>query len=259
MKDKVAVVTGSTSGIGLAVAKRLASAGAHVVIHGLLEKQVAQQLVSAFKTAYGVQVIFMEMDLSKPEKAENLISQTLEQFGRVDILVNNAGIQHVGPVEDFPLEQWQKVLDINLTAPFSLIKAVLPSMQKNLWGRIINIASTHGLVASAHKSAYVAAKHGLLGLTKVVALETAMTPITCNAICPGWVLTPLVEAQIEQRAKASGRSFEEEKTALVLEKQPSGEFATPDQISGLVAFLCSQDAEQMRGSCITVDGGWTIQ
>ena len=229
------------------------------MINGLLEASAAAALVAELEAAYKTKVIFVDVDLARIEKAGDLIEVAVKAFGKVDILVNNAGIQHVSSVEDFPLEQWQKVIDINLSSPFALIKRALPVMYKEGWGRIINIASTHGLVASTGKSAYVAAKHGLLGLTKVVALEAAPTPITCNTICPGWVLTPLVVKQIEDRAKASGQSFDVEKKSLLLEKQPSGEFATPEQIAGLVAFLCSEDAVQMRGSCITVDGGWTIQ
>ncbi len=259
LKGKVAVVTGSTSGIGLAIAKKLASQGCQVVINGLLDAAAAAKLTGELETAYKTKVIFVDVDLSRMEKASDLIDAAVKAFGKVDILVNNAGIQYVSPVEEFPLEQWQKVIDINLSSPFALIKRVLPVMHKGGWGRIINIASTHALVASTGKSAYVAAKHGLLGLSKVVALETATSPITCNTICPGWVLTPLVSKQIEDRAKASGRTLEEEKKALLLEKQPSGEFATPEQIAGLVMFLCSEDAAQMRGSCMTVDGGWTIQ
>ena len=259
LKGKVAVVTGSTSGIGLAIAKKLASLKCKVVINGLMEEAAAAQLVSELSETYQTTVTFQDVDLSCLEKAGDLIDGAVKAFGRVDILVNNAGIQHVGPVEDFPLAQWQKVMDINLSSPFVLIKKVLPLMYAQGWGRIINIASAHGLVASAGKSAYVAAKHGLLGLTKVVALEAASTPVTCNALCPGWVLTPLVVKQIEERAQASGRSFEEEKRALLLEKQPSGEFVTGAQLAGLVAFLCSEDGAQMRGSCVTMDGGWTVQ
>ena len=259
MQGKVAVVTGSTSGIGLGIIRKLASLGCHVVVHGLADPVLADALVSELQSTYGVQAVFVDADLSTKENAQKLIHETIKIFGRVDILVNNAGIQYVESIEDFPLAQWQKIMDINLTAPFVLIKEAVPVMKKSGWGRIINIVSTHGLVASVKKSAYVAAKHGLIGLNKAVALEMAATPITCNAVCPGWVLTPLVSKQIEDRSKASGRSFEEEKKIFLLEKHPSGEFVTPEQVAGVVAFLCSADADQMRGSCITVDGGWTIQ
>lgn len=259
MNGKVAVITGSTSGIGLGIAERLGAQGCHLVLNGFGETEQIRALQHRLKETYGVQVSYIPVDLSVPAQSSQLITKAEDEFGHVDILVNNAGIQHVAPVEDFPIDQWQKVIDINLTTPFALMKAVLPRMRERGWGRIVNIASVHGLIASAQKSAYVSAKHGLIGLTKVVALETARTPITCNAICPGWVLTPLVEKQIQERVAVSGRSFEEEKKALLLEKQPSGEFASVEQLGGLVVYLCSPDAAQIRGAAMTVDGGWTIQ
>ena len=188
-----------------------------------------------------------------------MIAQCIDRFGGVDILVNNAGIQHTAPVEEFPMEKWEQIIAINLSSAFYSIKAALPSMRRRRWGRIVNIASAHGLVASATKSAYVAAKHGLLGLTKVVALETAQSPITCNAICPGWVLTPLVQKQIDDAATHGGISRDESKARLLAEKQPSLEFATPAQIGEVAVFLCSSAADQIRGTSISVDGGWTAQ
>ena len=259
LSKKVAIVTGSTSGIGLGIAQRLAKEGCHLVINGLGDEQEIEKTCQTLRTTYNVEVLFHGADLSQTEACQDLVQATLERWNRVDILVNNAGIQHVAPIETFSLDQWRKVVDINLTAPFALMQDVLPSMRRHNWGRIINIASVHGLVASTGKSAYVAAKHGLLGLTKVVALETATTAITCNAICPGWVLTPLVTQQIEQRAQEHHCSTEEEKKALLLEKQPSGEFAQVEQLGGLAVFLCSADADQIRGAALTMDGGWTIQ
>ncbi len=198
-------------------------------------------------------------DLSKPAQAAQLIEDAEGALGRVDILVNNAGVQHVSPIESFPPEKWDLILALNLSSSFHTIRAALPGMRRRGWGRVINIASSHGLVASVDKAAYVAAKHGLIGLTKVVALETARTAITCNAICPGWVLTPLVQAQIDALAAREKLSVEEAKARLLGEKQPSLEFATPEQIGGLALFLCTEAAAQMRGASLSIDGGWTAQ
>ena len=258
MNGKVALITGSTSGIGLGIAEHLASLKCSIAFHGLGEAASIQTLVEHTQNRFGVRCQFFEADLSSPENAHTLVEQTVQTFGRIDILVNNAGIQHVAPLDTFPLDAWNAVLNINLTSPFCLMKAALSHMKTQNSGRIINIASVHGLIASAHKSAYVSSKHGLIGLTKVAALETAHTPITCNAICPGWVFTPLVAKQIEERATASGKTFDEEKRALLLEKQPSGEFASVEQIASLVAYLCSDGAGQIRGAAITMDGGWTL-
>jgi 3-hydroxybutyrate dehydrogenase len=208
---------------------------------------------------FRVQAIFDPADLARPTAIVKMVEGATREFGKVDILVNNAGIQHTAPTEDFPVERWDAVIAINLSANFHAIRAVIPQMRSRNWGRIINIASTHGLVASVEKAAYVAAKHGVLGLTKVVALETATTNITCNAICPGWVLTPLVEKQIKERASRENISVEQAKRELLAEKQPSHEFATPGQIGSLAVFLCSDAAAQIRGAAVPVDGGWTAQ
>jgi len=259
MNGKVALITGSTSGIGLGIAEHLASLKCSIAFHGLGEAKAIQEVVENTQNRFGVKCQFLEGNLNAPENAHTLVEQTMQAFGRIDILINNAGIQHVAPLENFPLDAWQMLLNINLTSPFILMQAALAHMKSQNSGRIINIASVHGLIASAQKSAYVASKHGIIGLTKVAALETAQTPITCNAICPGWVFTPLVAKQIEDRAKASGKTFDEEKRALLLEKQPSGEFASVEQIASLVAYLCSDAAGQIRGAAITMDGGWTVQ
>jgi 3-hydroxybutyrate dehydrogenase len=215
--------------------------------------------MSELRARYRVEVDYSAADMSRPGQVTEMVEQCVVRFGGVDILVNNAGIQHTAPVEEFPMEKWEQILAINLSSAFYSIKAGLPSMRRRRWGRIINIASAHGLVASATKSAYVAAKHGLLGLTKVVALETARSPITCNAICPGWVLTPLVQKQIDDAATRDGISGDESKARLLAEKQPSLEFATPEQIGAVAVFLCSSAANQIRGTSISVDGGWTAQ
>ncbi|AJE22024.1 3-hydroxybutyrate dehydrogenase [Azotobacter chroococcum] len=254
LSGKTALVTGSTSGIGLGVAHCLAAAGANLVLNGFGD---AQQALDAVRQ-HGGQVRHHPADMSKPEEIAALMAFAEGEFGSVDILVNNAGIQHVAPVEEFPPERWDSVLAINLSSAFHTIRLALPGMRRRNWGRIVNIASVHGLVGSAQKSAYVAAKHGLLGLTKVVALETAQTPITCNAICPGWVLTPLVQQQIDARAQASGDPVGA-RHDLLAEKQPSLEFVTPEQLGALVLFLCSDSASQVRGAAWNMDGGWAAQ
>ncbi|MDH5220802.1 MAG: 3-hydroxybutyrate dehydrogenase, partial [Betaproteobacteria bacterium] len=208
---------------------------------------------------FGVKVGYHGADVSRPEQIRAMVKAAIDELGSVDILVNNAGIQHTAPVESFPPERWDAVIAINLSAAFHTVQAALPGMKARDWGRIVNIASAHGLVASTQKAAYVAAKHGILGLTKVVALETAQTGITCNAICPGWVLTSLVQKQIDDRARREGIPLERARAELLAEKQPSGEFATPEQIGALCVFLCSDAAVQMRGAALTVDGGWTAQ
>lgn len=253
-----ALVTGSTSGIGLGVAQRLAAQGCNIMLNGF---GTAEQIAEAKKAieAHGVKVAYSGADLSKPDEIEAMAKDAQAAFGHIDVLVNNAGIQHVAPVENFSVEKWNAVIAINLSAAFHTTRLFLPSMKERNWGRIINIASAHGLVASANKSAYVAAKHGIVGLTKVVALETAQTGITCNAICPGWVLTPLVQAQIDKRAAAEGISVEKAKIELLAEKQPSLEFVTPEQLGGLAVFLCSDDAAQVRGAAWNMDGGWVAQ
>ncbi|HEX3416356.1 MAG TPA: 3-hydroxybutyrate dehydrogenase [Stellaceae bacterium] len=256
LKEKVAVVTGSTSGIGLGIARALAAEGADLVINGFGEAAAIEKLRQEIATTYDVRAAFSAADLSKPTDATGLIEDATRQLGRVDVLVNNAGIQHVAPVHEFPVERWDAVIAINLTGVFLTTRAVLPQMLARDWGRIINIASVHGLVASEDKSAYVASKHGVVGLTKVVALETATTGITCNAICPGWVLTPLVQRQIDALAAREKLDPEEAKVKLLGEKQPSLEFTTPEQLGALAVFLCSDAASQLNGVPLPVDGGW---
>lgn len=259
LAGKTALVTGSTSGIGLGMARALAAQGANVMLNGFGEPAQIEALRQEIEKTYGIQARYHGADMSKPAEIEDLMRSTEKAFGAVDILVNNAGIQHVSLVEDFPVEKWDAVLAINLSSAFHTSRLALPGMKQRNYGRIINIASAHGLVASAQKSAYVAAKHGLVGLTKVVALETAQTGITCNAICPGWVLTPLVQKQVDARAQNEGVSGEEAKKRLLLEKQPSGEFVTPEQLAGLAVFLCSPAADQVRGVAWNMDGGWVAQ
>ena len=259
LKGKTALVTGSTSGIGLGIAKALARQGANIVLNGFGDVDTPRAEVLAAGQASGAQVAYHGADMSRAADIEDLMRYSEAQFGQVDILVNNAGIQHVANVEDFPVERWDAIIAINLTSNFHAIKAALPGMKTKGWGRIINIASVHGLVASANKSAYVAAKHGVVGLTKAVALETAATPITCNAICPGWVLTALVQKQIDDRATAQKLSAEEARRSLLGEKQPSQDFVTTEQLGQLAVFLCSPAADQIRGAAWNIDGGWFAQ
>ena len=259
IKGKNAIVTGSTSGIGLGIARALASAGANVMLNGFGDAGEIERLRAALAAELKVKVGYHGADLSKPEQIRDMVAAATRELGSVDILVNNAGIQHTAPVEDFDDGRWDAVIAINMSSNFHAIKAALPQMKKRNWGRIINIASVHGLVASTQKVAYIAAKHGVIGLTKVVALENATTGITCNAICPGWVLTPLVQKQIDARAAKEGIAVERAKTDLLAEKQPSLEFATPEQIGALAVFLCSEAAAQIRGAALPVDGGWLAQ
>ena len=259
LKGKVAVVTGSTSGIGLGIARSLARNGADLLLNGFGDKTEIDRLKVALADEFGVKVYYSPADMSKPNEVAIMIQYATTALGRVDILVNNAGIQHTAPIESFPPEKWDAIIAINLSSAFHAIRALMPQLKIRNWGRIINIASAHGLVASEHKAAYVAAKHGLIGLTKVVALETATTGITCNAICPGWVLTPLVQKQINDRAAQAKISVDQAKAELLSEKQPSKEFATPEQMGELAVFLCSDAASQIRGVAIPVDGGWTAQ
>lgn len=258
VKGKTALITGSTSGIGLGIAKTLAAQGAHIVLNGFGDAATLQKVQQEI-TAFGVEVLYHGADMSKPAEIEDMIRTAEARFGCVDILVNNAGIQHVAAIEDFPVEKWDAILAINLSSTFHTTRCALPKMKANDWGRIINIASVHGLVGSAQKSAYVAAKHGVLGLTKVVALETAQTGVTCNAICPGWVLTPLVEKQITDRAAHEKMPWDEAKKKLLGEKQPSMEFVTPEELGQLVLFICSEGARQLRGAALNMDGGWVAQ
>ncbi|HEY6827484.1 MAG TPA: 3-hydroxybutyrate dehydrogenase [Gemmatimonadaceae bacterium] len=258
LEGKVAIVTGSTSGIGLGVAEVLAAQGADIVLNGFGDAPAIDRLRKELG-ARGVRVAYSAADMSKPAEIVGMIEYATRELGRVDILVNNAGIQFTAPVEEFPPDRWDAILAINLSAVFHAVRTVLPQMRQRNWGRIVNVASTHGLVASTHKVAYVAAKHAVLGLTKVVALETATTGITCNAICPGFVLTPLVQKQIDDLAARERLSDAQARARLLGEKQPSLEFATPGEIGALAAFLCSDAAAQIRGAALPVDGGWLAQ
>ncbi|WP_038210407.1 3-hydroxybutyrate dehydrogenase [Xenophilus azovorans] len=255
LKGKTALVTGSTSGIGLGIAKALAQQGAHIVLNGFGDSAAPKAEIEKL----GVRAEYHGADMSKPSEIEDMMKFAAAKFGRVDVLVNNAGIQHVAKVEDFPPEKWDAIIAINLSSAFHTTRLAVPAMREANWGRVINIASAHGLVASAQKSAYVAAKHGIVGLTKAVALETATTGVTCNAICPGWVLTPLVQKQIDDRAAREGIPVEQARNELLGEKQPSLQFTTVDQLGGLAVFLCSPAADQVRGVAWQVDGGWTAQ
>jgi 3-hydroxybutyrate dehydrogenase len=259
LKGKTALVTGSTSGIGLAIARALAKDGADLMLNGFGDKAAIEKERSAIASEFDVKVLYSPADMSKPKDIADMIATAEKEFGRLDVLVNNAGIQHVANVEDFPIDRWDAVIAINLSSSFHTIRAALPGMKKRKWGRIINIASAHGLVASGQKAAYVAAKHGLVGLTKVVAIETANAGITCNAICPGWVLTPLVQQQVDARAKEQGISVEQAKVALVSEKQPMHEFTKPENIGALAVFLASDAAASITGSAYSIDGGWVAQ
>jgi 3-hydroxybutyrate dehydrogenase len=257
LKDKVALITGSTSGIGLGIARALAAAGSAVVLNGFGKPEEIEATQKAVRDDFGVLVAYSGADMSKPDSIAEMIGATLGQFGRLDILVNNAGIQHVSPLQEFPVAKWDAIIAINLSSAFHTTRLALPSMAANKWGRIVNIASAHGLVGSAFKSAYVAAKHGMLGLTKVTALETAEQGITCNAICPGYVYTPLVEAQIEGQAKAHGIPREQVIREVLLAQQPNKRFATTDELGSIAVFLASDAAASITGAAIPVDGGWT--
>lgn len=259
LKGKVAVITGSTSGIGLAVARALASNGANVLVNGLEEESRGREIAAGIAAEFGVETEFSAANMLKPAEIQAMVAQAGERWGSVDILVNNAGIQHTAATQDFPHEKWEAIIGINLSALFYSTQAALPYMQKKGWGRIVNTASVHGLVASVNKAAYVAAKHGVVGLTKVVALENAERGITCNAICPGWVNTPLIQQQIKDVAARDNLSMEEASRELVGAKQPSKTFVQPEQIGQMVQFLCSDAASQITGASIPVDGGWTAQ
>jgi 3-hydroxybutyrate dehydrogenase len=259
ISGKGAVVTGSTSGIGLGIATALAARKVNVMLNGFGDRDAIEKLRQGLTAQHGVKVAYSTADMSKPEEIAELVGCAERELGSIDILVNNAGIQHVAPVDEFPDDRWQAIIEINLSASFHSIKRALPGMKRRGWGRIVNIASAHGLVASAEKAAYVAAKHGLVGLTKVVAIETANSGITCNAICPGWVLTPLVQKQIEARAAEAGIPVEKAKEDLVREKQPMLRYTSPEQIGALAVFLCGDDAATITGAALSIDGGWTAQ
>jgi len=259
LSGKTALVTGSTSGIGLGIARALAGQGANIVFNGFGDAQQIEKLYTDTGSECGVQTAYHNADMSKPDEIAAMMEYAASKFGGVDILVNNAGIQHVAAVEDFPPERWDAIIAINLSSAFHTTRLALPGMKQKNWGRIINLASVHGLVGSSQKSAYVAAKHGLVGFTKVTALETAQTGITCNAICPGWVLTPLVQKQVDDRAAREGLDNDAARKALLAEKQPSGEFVTPDELGALAVFFCSPAADQVRGVAWNMDGGWAAQ
>lgn len=259
LSGKTALVTGSTSGIGLGIARALAEQGANIVFNGFGDAQQIEKLYTDIGQEFGVQTAYHNADMSQPDQIAAMMTFAADKFGGVDILVNNAGIQYVANIEDFPVEKWDAIIAINLSSAFHTSRLALPYMKQKNWGRIINLASAHGLVASAQKSAYVAAKHGLVGLTKSTALETAQTGVTANAICPGWVLTPLVQKQVDDRAAREGISNEQAKKNLLLEKQPSGEFVTPEELGALAVFFCSPAANQVRGVAWNMDGGWVAQ
>ncbi|WP_417821643.1 3-hydroxybutyrate dehydrogenase [Terasakiella sp.] len=257
LTGKIALVTGSTSGIGLGIAQAFAEQNADVVVNARTQTPETDALVEQLNGLGTGRVIFAAADLLQQTEIEAMMAKVKSDLGPVDILVNNAGMQHVAPIEGFAPDKWDMVLSLNLNAAFHTMRLALADMKEKDWGRIINVASAHGQVASVNKSAYVASKHGLIGLTKVCALETAESGITANSICPGWVRTPLVEDQIVARAEKSGRSIDEEARDLLSEKQPSKQFATPDQLGAAAVFLCSDAASQMTGSTLTMDGGWT--
>jgi 3-hydroxybutyrate dehydrogenase len=259
LKGRSALVTGSTSGIGLGVATALAHAGANVILNGFGEAAEIERIRTTLAERAGVQVVHSGADVSKPEEIASMVAGAVDRFGSVDVLVNNAGIQFVAPVDEFPNPKWEQIIAINLSSNFYAIKAVLPGMKSRNWGRIINIASAHGLVASPFKSAYVAAKHGVVGLTKTVALEVAETAITCNAICPGYVKTPLVEGQIRDQAKVHQMTEEQVVSEVILASQPNKRFVEVKEIAELVLFLCSSGAASITGAALPIEGGWTAR
>jgi len=259
LNGKVALVTGSTSGIGLGIARALAGAGASIMMNGFGDAHDIEGLRMQLAEEYGVSVAYDGADLSHSAEVRGLVAQTIDLLGGVDVLVNNAGIQFVAPIDEFPDDRWEAIIQLNLSAAFHSMKAVIPTMKHKRWGRIINIASAHGLVASPDKVAYVAAKHGMVGATKVAALELANAGITVNAICPGWVLTPLVERQLLLRAEQSGSELAVESERLLAEKQPMSKFTTPESVGAMAVFLCSDAGETITGAALSIDGGWTAQ
>ena len=259
LKGKSVVISGSTSGIGLGIARAFAAQGCNVMLNGFGDAAEIERLRAGLASEHKVSALYSSADMAKPAEILAMIDQAKRRFGAVDVLVNNAGIQHVAPVDEFPIEKWDAILAINLSSAFHAIRSALPEMKKRGWGRIINVASAHGLVASPFKSAYIAAKHGLVGLTKTVALETAGKGITCNAICPGYVLTPLVETQIEDQAKVHGIAREDVIKAVILERQPSKEFVKIEEVAALAVFLGGDSAASITGATLSIDGGWTAQ
>ena len=259
LKGRTALVTGSTSGIGLGIATRLAAEGANIVLNGFGEQAEIDRVSAELKSRYRVQVMYDAADMTKPAAIAAMVQKAIDRFGALDVLVNNAGIQHVAPVDEFPLEKWDAIIAINLSSSFHTVRTALPAMRARRWGRIVNIASAHALVASPFKSAYVAAKHGIAGFTKTVALEVAEHGITVNAICPGYVLTPLVEKQIPDTAKARGITEDQVKRDVLLAAQPTKRFVAVEEVAGLAAFLCSPAAASITGALLPIDGGWTAQ
>ena len=259
LKGKSALITGSTSGIGLGIARALAGQGCNIMLNGLGDPEKIETARAGLEKKFGIKALFHGADMTRPEEINALVESTAASFGGIDILVNSAGIQHTAPVEEFPPERWAAIIAINLSSSFYTIHHAVPLMRRGGWGRIINIASVHGLVASANKAAYVSAKHGLVGLTKVVALETAGSGITSNTICPGWTRTELIEPQIEARAQALGVDVEAGGRSMLAEKQPSQQFVSIEQLGQLALFLCSPGADQITGTAIPIDGGWTAQ
>jgi 3-hydroxybutyrate dehydrogenase len=257
LNGKCALITGSTSGIGLGIARRLAAAGANIVLNGFGDADEIEQLRGAIERECGVRAIHDGADMADADAIESLMARAAKEFGAIDILVNNAGIQHVAAVDEFPVDKWNAILAINLTAAFHTTRLALPAMKSSGWGRIVNVASAHALVASPYKSAYVAAKHGIAGFTKAVALEVAPQCITVNAVCPGYVLTPLVEKQIPDTARARGISEQEVIRDVLLQAQPTKRFVSVDEVAGFVAFLCGDDAASITGAVLPIDGGWT--
>jgi 3-hydroxybutyrate dehydrogenase len=259
LAGKVAIVTGSTSGIGLGIARAFAAAGIAVVINGLARRDAAGEIVDGLAHEFGVRALYSGADMSKPADVRAMVEEAAHELGAVDILVNNAGIQHVEAIETFPPEKWDAIIGIDLSSAFHAIRAALPAMKSRGWGRIINVASAHALVASPYKSAYVAAKHGILGLTRTVALETAEYGVTVNAICPGYVLTPLVEKQIPETARARNLTPEQVVRDVLLHAQPTRRFVTTEEVGGLALFLCTSAAASITGAALPIDGGWTAQ
>ncbi|MBY0382987.1 MAG: 3-hydroxybutyrate dehydrogenase [Xanthobacteraceae bacterium] len=257
LSGKSAIITGSTSGIGLSIARKLAAEGANVMLNGFGDAGEIEATREEIANGHNIKVLYNPADMTKPTEIENMVAQAESEFGNVDIVVNNAGIQFVAPVEAFPVEKWDAIIAINLSSAFHTTRAVVPVMKKKGWGRIVNIASAHALVASPFKSAYVAAKHGIAGLTKTVALEVAEHGITCNAVCPGYVMTPLVEKQIPEQAKARGITEQQVISDVLLAAQPTKRFVTVEELSDVVAFLCTDSAKSITGTTLPVDGGWT--
>lgn len=259
LAGKTALITGSTSGIGKAMAESLAAAGANVALNGFGDAAEIEAQRATLETQYQVTASYHAADMSKPAEIEAMMAGAVEIHGRIDILINNAGIQHVADIADFPPERWDAIIAVNLSSAFHTTRLALPAMREAGWGRIINVASVHALVASQHKAAYVAAKHGIVGLTKATALDAAGSGVTCNAVCPGWVLTALVQKQVDALAEREGLDQETAKTRLVSEKMPGSQFVTPEQLAGLTLFLCGPHADQMSGASLPVDGAWTAQ